>query len=181
MKKWLVVAGFIGAFAVGSMTSGLISPNASSDSGEDDTTVNAESENGMMEMSDSNAMDMMGDSNGMDMMGNMSEMMDTMSIMNDLMTELSSEAAQTLDMTTDELQSEIKSGKSLATIAEEQGIKGDKLTKELEKVIQEDIKQYKKEENGITDQQEMMLLSMSENIGMMLNVDGMFACNAFGE
>lgn len=172
MKKWLLVAGFVGAFAVGSMTGGSVFSYASSNTGINDTSLNM-----MGSSQGSGMMNMMGDSNGMDMMGSMSGMMNTMSIMDDLMADIFNEAAQTLRMTTDQLQNEIQSGKSLVTIAEEQGVKTDKLVKELEKVIQKDIKQFEKEGNVITEQQKEMLLSMSENMEMMINTSGMFTCN----
>jgi hypothetical protein len=178
MKKLLIVAGFIGAFAVGSMTGGSVFSYASSNTGMNDTSQNMMGENGMMSSNQgSEMMNMMGNSNGMGMMGNMNGMMDTMSIMDDLMTDLFSEAAKTLKMTTDQLKNEIQSGKSLATIAEEQGVKSDKLVKELEQVIQKDIKQFEKEGNVITEQQKEMLNSMNGNMEMMLNTTGMFACN----
>lgn len=178
MKKWLLVAGFVGAFAVGSMTGGSVFTNASSNAGVNDTSKNMMDENQMLEMKQgSGMMNMMGDSNGMKMMENMDGMMGGMSIMDDVMTDLSSEAAKTLGMTTDQLQNKIQSGKSLAMVAEEQGVKTEKLTKELEKVIQKSIKQFEKDGNVITEQQKEMLISMSENMEIMINTTGMFACN----
>jgi hypothetical protein len=178
MKKWLLVAGFVGAFAVGSMTGGSVFSYASSDTGINDTSSNIVGENQMMESNQgSGMMNMMGDSNGMGMMENMNGMMNTMSIMDNLMADIFNEAAKTLGMTTDQLQNELQSGKSLAMIAKEQGVKSDKLVKELEKVTQKDIKQFEKEGNVITEQQKEMLLSMSDNMEMMLNTTGMFACN----
>ena len=172
MKKWLLVAGFVGAFAVGSMTGGSVFSYASSNDGINDTTSNMMGSN-----QGSGMMNMMGDSNGMGMMGSMSGMMNTMSIMDDLMADIFNEAAKTLRMTTDQLKNELQSGKSLATIADEQGVKTEKLTKELEKAIQKDIKQFEKDGIVIDEQQKEMLLSMSENMEMMLNTSGMFACN----
>lgn len=178
MKKLLIVAGLVGAFAVGSMTGGSVLSYASSNTGITDTSSNVMDENQMMGSNQgSGMMNMMGDSNGMGMMGSTNEMMNTMSNMNDLMTDLFSEAAKTLGMTTDQLQKEIQSGKSLDTIAGEQEVKVDKLTKELEKVVQKEMKQLEKEGTVITEQQKEMLLTMSDNIGMMLNTTGMFACN----
>lgn len=177
MKKLLIVAGFVGTFVVGSMTGGIFS-SANSNTGMNETSPNRMDENEMMSSDQgSGMMDMMGDSSDMGMMENMNEMMATMSIMSDLMANVFSEAAQTLDMTSEQLQNELKSGKSLATIAEEQGVKSDKLVKELEKVIQKEIKQFEKEGNVITDKQQEMLLTMSDNIEIMLNATGMFACN----
>jgi uncharacterized protein YidB (DUF937 family) len=172
MKKWLLVAGFVGAFAVGSMTGGSVFSYASSNADTNDTPSNMMGSN-----QGSGMMNMMGDSTGMGMMGSMSGMMNTMSNMNDLMADIFNEAAKTLRMTTEQLQNELQSGKSLATIAEEQGVKTEKLTKELEKVVQKGIKQFEKDGNVITEQQKEMLLSMSENMEMMLNTSGMFACN----
>lgn len=182
MKKWLLVAGFVGAFAVGSITGGSVISYASSNTGMNDTTSNMMGENLLMGSNQgSGMMNTMGDSNGMGMMGSMSgmmnTMMNTMPIMDDLMADIFNEAAKTLGMTIDQLQNELQSGKSLATIAEDQGVKADKLVKELEKVIQKDIKQFEKEGNVITEQQKEMLLSMSDNMEMMLNTTGMFACN----
>ncbi|MDF0727724.1 hypothetical protein PY093_13675 [Cytobacillus sp. S13-E01] len=165
MKKWLLVAGFVGAFAVGSMTGGSVFSYASSNAGMNDTTSYM-----MGSSQGSGMMNMMGDSNGMGMMN-------TMSIMDDLMADIFNEVAKTLRMTTDQLKNELQSGKSLAKIAEEQGVKTEKLTKELEKVVQKDIKQFEKDGNVITEQQKEMLLSMSKNMEMMLNTSGMFACN----
>ena len=169
MKKLLIVAGLVGAFAVGSMTGGSVLSYASSSTGVTDTSSNVMDENQMMGSNQGSGM--------MNMMGSTNEMMNTMSNMNDLMTDLFSEAAKTLGMTTDQLQKEIQSGKSLDTIAGEQEVKVDKLTKELEKVVQKEMKQLEKEGTVITEQQKEMLLSMSDNIGMMLNTTGMFACN----
>lgn len=178
MKKLLIVAGLVGAFAIGSMTGGTVFSYASSTTGTNDTSTNVMDENEMMDSNQSSGMmNMMGDSSGMGMMGSMSGMMNTMSIMDDLMADIFNEAAKTLGMTTDQLQDEIQSGKSLATIAVEQGIKADKLVKELEKAIQKDIKQFEKEGNVISEQQKEMLFSMSDNMEMMLNTTGMFACN----
>ncbi|RBP05350.1 hypothetical protein [Rossellomorea aquimaris] len=178
MKKLSIVAGLVGAFAIGSMTGGSVLSYASSSTGINDTSSNIMGQNQMMVSNQgSEMMNIMGDSNGMGMMGNMNEMMNTMSNMNDLMTDLFSEAAKTLGMTTVQLQKEIQSEKSLNTIAGEQGVKVDKLTNELEKVVQKEMKQLEKEGTVITEQQKEMLLSMSDNIGMMLNTTGMFPCN----
>lgn len=178
MKKLLIVAGFVGAFAIGSMTTGSVFSYASSNSEVNNTFPNMMGQNGIMNSNQgSGMMTMMGNASGMDMMGDMSGMMGSMSNMNDLMTKFFNEAAQSLSMTTDKLKNELQSGKSLAKIAEEQGVKTEKLTKELEKVVQKDIKQFEKDGNVITEQQKEMLLSMSENMEMMLNTSGMFACN----
>jgi hypothetical protein len=178
MKKLLLVAGFVGAFAIGSMTEGSVFSYASSNTEMNDVSSNMMGGNGMMSSNQgSGMMNMMGNSNGMGMMGNMNGMMDTMSMMDDLMADIFSETAKTLGMTSDQLQNELQSGKSIATIADEQGIKDDKLEKELEKIIQKDIKQFEKEGNVISEDQKEMLLAMSENIEMMLDANGMFACN----
>lgn len=103
-----------------------------------------------------------------------------MSSMGDMMDNLLNVAAQNLGMTTDQLQNELQSGKSLETISEEKGVKLDKLVKELEKVVGEDVKQFRKD-GRLTKAQEKTLLSMRENIGTMLNTNGMFACNDFGK
>ncbi|MDC3415156.1 hypothetical protein [Terrihalobacillus insolitus] len=160
------------------MTGGSVLSYASSNTRINDTSSTIMNENQMMGLNQgSGMMSMMGDSNGMDMMGSMDQMMNTISNMSDLMTDLYNEAAKTLRMTTDQLQNEIENGKSLETIAEEQGVKADKLTKELEKVVQKEMKQLEKEGTEITEQQKEMLLSMSDNIGVMLSTTGMFACN----
>ncbi|MDC3424354.1 hypothetical protein NC797_07520 [Aquibacillus sp. 3ASR75-11] len=178
MKKLLIVAGFVVAFGAGSMTGGTVFSYASSNTGTNDTSTNVMDENGMMDSNQSlGMMNMMGDSSGMGMMGSMSGMMNTMSIMDNLMADIFNEAAKTLGVTTDQLQNEIQSGKSLEMIADEQGVKADKLAKELEKVIQKDLKQFEKEGNVITEQQKEMLVSMSDNTEMVLNTTGMFACN----
>ncbi|WP_188453317.1 hypothetical protein [Virgibacillus oceani] len=179
MKKLLIVAGFVGAFTVGSMTAGPFFSYASSNNWVNDKPLNMMEQNEMMSSNQDSGM--MGVSSGMGMMGNMNEMMDSMSIMDDLRTDLFSEAAKTLKMTTDQLRNEIQSGKSLETITDKQGVKVDKLTKKLGKVIQKDLKQLEKEGTAITEQQKEMLLSMSENIKVMLNTTGMFACIGFGE
>ncbi|MDC3418692.1 hypothetical protein [Aquibacillus salsiterrae] len=177
MKKLLIIAGFVGAFAVGSMTGGPVLSYASSTIGSTEASLNMMGDNQMMDTNQgSGMMNMMGNSNGMGMMGNMNGMMNSMSNMNDLMTNIFSEAAKTLGMTEEQLQKEIQSGKSLDTIADEQGVKVDKLTKELEKVVRKEIKQLEKEETVITEQQREMLVSMGDNIGMMLNTKEMFAC-----
>ena len=128
-------------------------------------------------------MNMMDHSSQMRTMANMngSDMMDTMSIMEDVMANLFGEAAKTLGMTTDQLQTGLQSGKSLKDISEEQGLIKDELVKKLENVIHQDLERLKEEGSLATDEQEKMLLFMSENIGMMLNSKGMFACGGFGE
>jgi hypothetical protein len=178
MKKLLIVAGFVGAFAIGSMTTGSVFSYASSNNEVNNTFPNMMGQNGMMNSNQgSGMMNMMGNASGMDMMGDMAGMMGSMSTMNDLMTKLFNEAAQSLGMTTDQLQNELQSGKSLEAISEGQGVKQDKLVKKLEKVIQKDIKQFEKEGNVITEQQKEMLLSMSDNLEIMINTTGMFTCN----
>ena len=64
--------------------------------------------------------------------------------------------------------------------AENEGVKTDKLVKELQKVIQKDMKQLEKEGTEITKQQKEMLLAMNDNIEIMVKATGMFACNGFG-
>lgn len=178
-----MIAGFVGAFAIGSMTSGSFFSFASTNS-ENATFNNRISENRMMNSSQgSRMMNMMSDSSGMNMMASMNgtDMMDTMYMMDDLMADLFKEAAKSLGMTTDQLQTELQSGKPLEVISEEQGIIKDELVKKLEDVIRQDLGRLKKEGSLTTDEQEKMLLFMSENIGMMLNAKGMFACGGFGE
>lgn len=181
MKKLLIVAGLVGAFAIGATTAGPIFSYASSNIGADDASSNRMGQNEMMNSDQGSGMaNMMGDSSGMGSMGNMNGMMDSMSSMGDMMDNLLNVAAQNLGMTTDQLQNELRSGKSLETISEEKGVKPDKLVKKLEKVVREDVKQFRKD-GSLTKEQEKMLLSMRENIGTMLNTNGMFACNGFGK
>lgn len=181
MKKLVIVAGLVGAFVIGATTAGPIFSYASSNNGAYDASSNIMGQNEMMNSDqDSEMMNMLGGSSGMNKMGNMNGMMDSMSSMGDMMDNLFSVAAQNLGMTTDQLQNELQSGKSLETISEEKGVKSDKLVKELEKVVREDVKQFKKD-GSLTKRQEKTLLSMRENIGTMLNTNGMFACNGFGK
>ncbi|KRG13949.1 hypothetical protein ACA30_13580 [Virgibacillus soli] len=184
MKKWLVVAGFVGAFTIGAMTSGSFSSFASAISGMNDTSNIEVNENRMTDSSQGSAMmNMMGTSGGMNMMANMNgtDMMNTMSNMVDLMDHLFSEAAKTLGMTTEQLQTELQDGKSLKAISEERGIVKDELATKLEDVIRQDLDKLKKEGILTTEEQEKMLLYMSENIGAMLDSKGMFACSGFNE
>ncbi|MDF0727727.1 hypothetical protein PY093_13690 [Cytobacillus sp. S13-E01] len=84
MKKLLVIAGLVGAFAVGAMTTGSVFSYASSNSDINNKFPNMMGQNGMMNSNQGSGMlNMMGDSSGLDMMGNMTEMMGAMSNMND--------------------------------------------------------------------------------------------------
>lgn len=173
MRKWLIVAGFVGAFAVGSMTIGSDFSYASSNNGVNDISPNKTGVSGMMNSNQ--------DSGTTNMMGNMNGMMDTMSMMGDLMSDLSSEAAQYLGMTTNQLQNGLQSGKSLAAISEAQGKQTDQLVKSLKKIVREDSDKFKEDGSLTTDKQKQALTSMSENIGTMINKKGMFACSGFAE
>ncbi|KXH81840.1 hypothetical protein [Sporosarcina sp. HYO08] len=146
MKKWLIIAGFVVAFAIGSLSSGLFFPAKGNYNGFNDAMYNRGSEGHMMyyghgpgmmnRMGNSNGMHgmgyseipghMMGNWNGnhMHMMGNMhgGAMYGQMPMMPGMMADFFGEAAKALDMPADQLQSELQSGKSLGAIAEQKGL-----------------------------------------------------------
>jgi uncharacterized protein YidB (DUF937 family) len=199
MKKYLIAAGLVGAFFIGSISTGAFFSYTNSNPMMNGMMNDRGPGMGMMNQQESGEMGprggMMGQNGmmndrgpGMGMMnqqepGEMgprgmmgqNNMMANLGNMSEIMDSVFKEAAKTLGITTEELQNAMQSGKTINSIAEEKGIKLEELADNMKKVITEQINLLKKEGN-LTAGEERMLTHMSENIDMMLNVKGNMPC-----
>ncbi|MDF2947466.1 MAG: hypothetical protein K0S51_2145 [Bacillales bacterium] len=105
------------------------------------------------------------------------EMMGLMKYMQGTMIEMYDGAAKTLGMTAEELQTELQSGKTFKVIAEEKGVKTEKLGDSMKKEVENYFNQLNDQGKITKIQMEFMMYHLGEKIDSLINSDEAFNSN----